>query len=174
MPNYCDYYMKIVGSKKNCEKFIKRLRSYDEPNHFWRIFDANIHYEENVNGDNSDIVECYIDGCCAWSLESCCRASGYSGGVDLFEVNTRELELKMEAYSRELGMEFEEHYTYDHGECLANECVDIGVYWWDKDEYQTYEKYLTENEGAPPECEFDENNEAITGGFGDSWGEWTI
>ena len=175
MPNYCSYNMKIIGSRKNCDEFIRRLKSYDEPNHFWRIFEATVYDEQVADGDNSDNVSFSIDGYCAWSLESCCRSSGYSHGIDLFEVNTRDLNLKMEAYSREPGLEFEEHYIYDHGECLADECVSIGVYWWDKDEYPTYEEYLADNEGAPPECEFDEDtDEALIGGFGDSWGVWTI
>lgn len=174
MPNYCDYDMKIIGSKKDCDEFVKRLKSYDEPNHFWRIFEATV-YDEKIVGENgsNDVAYC-IFGYCAWSLESCCRASGYSDGVDLFEVNTRDLNLKLEAYSREPGIEFEEHFIYDHGKCIADECVDICVYWWDRDEYPTYEDYLADNKGAPPENQFDGNDEAITGGFGDHWGEWMI
>ena len=170
MPNYCEYSMKIVGSRENCKKFLDRMNDYDEPYHFWRIFEATP-YEGN---EKDGVLEMYISGYCAWSLESCCRASGYSGGTDLFAVNTKELNLEMEAYSHEPGMEFEEHYLYSKGECLADECVDIDCYWWDESEYPTYAEFKADNPGAPPEYEFDENSEAYTGGFGANYGHWHI
>ena len=42
MPNYCDYEMKIKGTKKNCEEWLSRMNDYEKENHFWRIFDADI------------------------------------------------------------------------------------------------------------------------------------
>lgn len=171
MPNYCDYQMKIVGAKEDCQAFVRRLESYTEPNHFWRIFQADVYDEESLE----DRVAIYVEGYCAWSLETCCRASGYSNGTDLFEVNTRELRLKMEAFSREPGLQFEEHYIYDHGNCLADDCENITVYWWDRDEFPKYEDYLAEHEGTPSEREFDDNNDEIfVGGFEDAWGVWNI
>jgi len=142
MANNCCYSMKIVGTKGNCERFVRKLKSYEEPNHFWRIFEAGVY---NCDGDD-DNYEMYICGDCAWSLETCCRASGYSHGIDLFEVNTRELELKLEAWSEESGIGFQEHYIYDNGECLADEC----------------------------EEKFDSNDEVVVGGFGDEYEEWHI
>lgn len=170
MPNYCWYSMKVVGQKDDCEAFVDRLINYDSPNHFWRIFCANVDGRE----DEGEVVSLYITGDCAWSLETCCRASGYSNGVDLFSINTEDLNLKMEAYSREPGMCFEEHYIYDNGECVVDQCEEIDVYWWDRDEYPTYKEFAEDHPSAPPECYFDDTDEVVTGGFGGDFERWHI
>lgn len=146
MANNCYYEMKVQGKKSDCEEWLKRMRSYEEPNHFWRIFSSDV-YEEC--GDNEDY---YIKICgdCAWSLESCCRTSGYSGGVDLFAVNTKELNLRMEAYSQEEGFGFQEHYIYDKGECLAAECEDWTSIYYDSPEFPSFEDFKAEFD--IPEC----------------------
>ena len=170
MPNYCDYTMKIVGDEKNCQEFLKRMKSYDEPNHFYRIFAADV-YEEKNEGAKSEV---YINGYCAWSLESCCRESGYSDGVDLFAVNTEELNLQMEAYSREPGLAFEEHYIYKQGNCLVDECRDITPWWWDDSEFPTFEEFQAKYPDAPPKEYFDEGGNAYVGGFGNEYEHWHI
>ena len=170
MPNYCDFSIKVVGSKENCDKFFNLLDSYDDNNHFWRIFEAYVADEYNNDTETS----MYICGYCAWSLETCCRASGYSKGIDLFEINTRNLNLKMEAYSREPGVGFEEHYIYEYGECVEDECRDIETFFWDTGEYPTYTEFKNEYPDAPPEEQFEDTNEAYTGGFGDHYEEWSI
>lgn len=170
MPNYCNFSMKIVGEKSKRDIFVKRLVDYNQPNHFWRIFTADI-YDEWDDGESGATLLC---GDCAWSLETCCRASGYSNGVDLFAVNTEELGLKLEAYSREPGMQFEEHYIYDNGECIKDECVDVVVFWWDTYEYPTFEEFKKDYEEAPDESCFDDNGEAYIGGFGDNYENWCI
>ena len=168
MPNYCDFTMKIVGSRKDCRTFMTRLVSYDVPNHFYRIFEADVYDEREVEGTTS----LYISGYCAWSLYTCCKGSGYFDG-DLFEINTRELNLKMEAYSREPGADFEEHYIYDNGECLEDSCVDTETWYWDTTEFPTYEAFKEEYPDVPPEDSFVEGT-AIIGGFGDGYGYWNI
>lgn len=168
MPNYCDYIMKVVGKQNDCRTFMTKLKSYDVADHFWRIFEADAQEEKN-----EEKFSLYISGYCAWSLESCCRASGYSNGIDLFEVNTRELSLKMEAYSHEPGIGFEEHYIYDNGECIKEECVDMTEYFWDKSEFPTYEEFVEEYPDAPPADSF-EDYVSVAGGFGDGYGEWHI
>lgn len=170
MPNYCDFAMKVVGKKTDCRTFMSKLKSYSVPNHFWRIFEAN-GYDEETHGDQTSL---YIEGYCAWSLESCCRASGYSKGVDLFDVNTRELNLKLEAFSSEYGMGFEEHYIYDNGECKACECIDVTEYFWDRTEFPTYQEFKEEYPDAPPEEKFDLEDSVVVGGYGDNYAAWTI
>ncbi len=171
MPNYCNYDMKITGSKEGCYALLNCMRSYDDPNHFWRIFSSDV-YDES--GDEEEHV-LYVCGDCAWSLETCCRASGYSGGVDLFDVNCARFNVCLEAYSREPGMQFEEHYIYDNdGECMLDECRDIEVFWWDKGEFPEYTDYLKDCPDAPPESAFDDTNEVYRGGFGNEYGVWHI
>jgi hypothetical protein len=163
--------MKIIGSQEGCDNFVKRLSSYDEPNHFWRIFEADVYDREDV-GDSE--IALYIGGYCAWSLESCCRASGYSNGADLFAKNTKELHIKMEAWSREPGVQFEEHYVYDNGKCILDECKNIEVYYWDKLEFPEYKDFLLDYPDAPPESAFYDENEIIVGGYGEEFGVWHI
>lgn len=146
MANNCYYEIKVQGKKSDCEKWLKRMQSYEEPNHFYRIFSSDV-YEEGGNNEDHYIKIC---GDCAWSLESCCRTSGYSGGVDLFAVNTKELGLRMEAYSQEEGMEFQEHYIYDKGECLADECEDWTSIYYDSSEFPSFEDFRAEFD--IPEC----------------------
>ena len=174
MPNYCDYRMKVVGKKENLDKFIKKLEDYDEPKHFWRMFQADI-YDEGEN-----FVE--VGGTCAWSIESCCRASGYSNGIDLFAENTKDLELKLEVWSREEdGMFFEEHYLYDNGKCLTDECENIipEMPRWDKEDYPTFEEFVEdwglEDCDISPEDFTDEGEYRFyeKGGFA-NWGEYEI
>lgn len=171
MPNYCDYSMKVKGTKKNCMEFHDRLRNYDKENHMWRVFDATIYEEKGTDSD----YELYITGYCAWSIESCCRSSGYSGGVDLLEVNTRELNLLLEVWTQEIGFGFQEHYIYEEGNCVVDEECNIESFWWDKDEFPTYEEFKAEYEDAPSEEEFEANgtDEVIVGGFED-YGWWSI
>lgn len=113
MANNCEYSMKIVGSKWARDKFMKKLMDYDEKNHFFRIFSA---YPTDVDGEDATLIY----GDCAWSIETCCRAGGYSKGVDLLEVNTRDLKLKLEVFSTEPGCGFQEHYIYDNGEMVES------------------------------------------------------
>ena len=131
MANDCYYEMKVYGRREDCEEWLRRMKSYDAPNHFYRIFSSDV----CVVGGGENGYHIMIVGDCAWSLESCCRASGYSGGIDLFAVNTKELHLRMEAYSREPGIGFEEHYIYDKGECLADECEDLERHYYDRSEF---------------------------------------
>ena len=171
MPNYCDFTMKIVGKKTDCRTFISKFSPNNKiTNHFWRVFEVDIYNEETHDNQTS----LYIYGQCAWSLESCCRASGYSNGTDLFEVNTKKLNLKMEAYSSEYGIGFEEHYIYNHGVCEACECIDATEYFWDRTEFPTYQEFKEEYPDAPPEEKFEGEDPVIVGGFGERYAIWTI
>lgn len=163
MANYCDYNMRVRGTKENVYKFHKRMRDYDSPNHLFRMFAADI-YDEYDNEDGTTTID--IGGYCAWSIESCCRASGYSNGVDLFEVNTRELELKLECWSSEEGMCFQEHYLYDNGECQINDSVDWYVYCFDESE-QTFEEFLKSNNIKNKTKEDLQDDLLYVGGFKD-------
>lgn len=152
--------MLVKGRKEDCDKWLAKMKSYDEPNHFFRIFDATVIEEYEENGGHC----MRISGDCAWSLYSCC-IDGYPT-VDLFTENTRELHLKMEVYSSEPGMCFQEHYIYEYGECLANESRDYTEYYWDRREYPDFEEYRRE-EDIPDDVKESDFNEEIcsVGGF---------
>lgn len=164
MPNFCWYEMKIKGSKENCYRWLKKMKSYDEHNHFWRMFDPI-----NIDDEGGTEYDYYMkfSGDCAWSLESCCRDSGYSGGVDLFAENTKDLQIKMEAYSSEPGCCFQEHYIYDNGVCIADRCVDYHEIYWDRYEHKSFDSFKKEFELPAHiiESDFDDDGYCEIGGF---------
>ena len=55
MPNYCDYSIKVVGAREDCFKFFDKLKSYDEQDHFWRIFEHDI-CEATEFGDSAALI----------------------------------------------------------------------------------------------------------------------
>lgn len=98
-------------------------------------------------------------------------------GIALWSKNLisfiRESHLEIECFSEESGMCFQEHYLYDHGECRIDACVDWNQYYYDEDEYESFEDFkerfdlpedLTEDDlddgdyysigGFPDYCEF--------------------
>lgn len=167
MANNCFYQITVVGEKESCEAWLKKMESYEEENHFYRFFSSEVCGEDSLK-DGKYRME--IIGDCAWSLDSCCRASGYSNGKDLFQINTRDLELKMEAYSKEPKLGFAEHYIYDKGKCILEERVKYSEYYWDKSEFPTYELYKNDyfkeyGEDPPEESKFDEQGICRIGGF---------
>lgn len=169
MPNLCYYEMKIKGTKENCEQWVRKMESYDEPDHFFRMFSP---IECDGEGTDDD-YSMKIWGDCAWSLESCCR-SGYTN-EDLFAKNTKALNLDMEVFSQEEGCEFQEHYIYKKGECICDECVDWEEYYYDTCEFDTFEKFKTEYDlpSDLTEDDLDEGEYYHVGGFED-WGVFEI
>ncbi|MDO4469832.1 MAG: hypothetical protein Q4C84_08315 [Bacillota bacterium] len=166
MANDCQYEMKIKGTKSNCKEWLKKMQSYDEKNHFWRIFEAEV-YDEDGSEEDYYMV---IAGDCAWSLESCCRASGYSDGIDLFEINTKELALEMEVYSSEPGLCFEEHYHYKNGNCLIAECVEAfyeNIYLYNT--FEEFKECLIERDAKFKTLKEDEAMEEYKFGGFSSW-----
>ena len=170
MPNYCNYSMRIKGTRENVMEFHRRMEDYDTPNHLWRIFEADIYDKRN---NENGIVTIDVGGSCAWSIESCCRASGYSGGVDLLEVNSKELNLEIESWSDECGMGFQEHYLYKNGECLIDECVDWYEYYYDEDEYESFEEFKKDCQ-LPNEVTEDDLDEGYHCGGFDNYCEFQI
>jgi len=140
MPNYCDYTMRIRGKKEDRDKWVELMNNYELENHFFRIFET---WRDNDWFDREDCE--MVSGYCAWSIESCCRESGYSEGKDLLAINSRELNLDVEVWSEEPGCGFQEHYIYSKGQCLTAECKDLNVYIWDTEKYETWKEFKENN-----------------------------
>ena len=172
MPNLCSYSMRVKGKKENVYEFHKRIGDYEKPNHLWRIFETDI-YDECENEDGTITID--VAGSCAWSIESCCRASGYSGGIDLFEINSRELKLEIECWSDECGCCFQEHYLYKNGECLIDDCVEWNEYYYDEYDYESFEEFKKECDipDDVTEDDLDDGCYYYTGGF-DNYCEFQI
>jgi len=137
MPNYCNYEMQIVGSKRAIERVVACLRAdYDynkgKPTHkhFFRVFEA---YCDEVRKEGKNRYRAFIFGYCAWSVYSCmCKGEDtyYNDvkkshrdifmGTNLYEQSKN---CEIEVFSEEEGFEFSEHYLLKNGKCLVDDCV---------------------------------------------------
>ena len=142
MPNYCDYEMKITGSKKAINRVIECLKAdynygIGKPahKHFFRVFECYGDDEDFVNEGNG-VFSKVVWGYCAWSIHSCMlKGESYSYyntcknshpdifmGTDLAEQSE---DCTIEAFSEEPGIGFSEHYLFKNGVCFIDECVEI-------------------------------------------------
>lgn len=138
MPNYCNYEMKIRGSKNAIQRVVDCLKAdYNytigkpEHKHFFRVFQAEV--SDFVKVDDKDTYEVFIWGDCAWSVYSCmCKGEHtYYNSLkesypDIFMGTTLEEQSKdciIEVFSEEEGMEFSEHYLFENGKCLIDACA---------------------------------------------------
>lgn len=140
MPNYCNYEMKIKGSKRAIQRVVDCLKAdynYDHGKpahkHFFRVFDV---YENEMEKNEDGTYTLFVCGDCAWSVHSAMVSktgeSYYSYlkknfpqdfmGTTLFEQSKN---CEIEVFSEEPGCEFSEHYLFKNGVCLIDDCVDI-------------------------------------------------
>ena len=138
MPNYCEYEMKIKGSKKAIERVINCLKqdynySKCKPSHkhFFRVFEC-FDDEEFVKNEDGTFTK-FVWGDCAWSVHSCMlkgQNTYYDSvkndfpnifmGTDLEEQSK---DCEIEVFSEEEGCAFSEHYIFKNGKCLLDDCV---------------------------------------------------
>lgn len=142
MPNYCNYEMHIKGRKEACKEFRKMMVDYNLPKHFWRVFEADIVEE---SGSEEEYVM-HIAGYCAWSVYSCMFEGKHTyaedfGGTSLQKESER-LQLEIEVYSEEPGLQFMEHYYFNNGEELINEEIKWECHYYDEDEYESFDEWL--------------------------------
>ena len=134
MPNLCDYDMRVEGKKDNVEKLL-RIMKYEEPIHMYRIFSAEI-YDSKRKSEDVYVVS--ICGDCAWSVYVCmlegnsCYYQGEPDGTSLLQL-TKELNLKIEIFSSEPGIGFQEHYFIDKGKLIVDEEADYNEFWFDEE-----------------------------------------
>ena len=140
MPNYCNYEMKIKGSKKAIQRVVACLEAdynYDrgkpEHRHFFRVFD--VFYDDPVKVDKN-VYELFVHGDCAWSVHSAMVSktgeSYYAYlknnfphdfmGTTLLEESKN---CEIEVFSEEPGCEFSEHYIFKNEKMICDDCVDI-------------------------------------------------
>ena len=172
MPNYCEYEIHVRGKKENCRKFHQIMTDYNLPEHFFRVFQADV--TDEYGTDEDYCME--IAGDCAWSVY-CCMCEGpfsYAAsngkGVTSLKKESHRLGLDVESWAEERGFEFQEHLRYQNGKCLVNECHDVTWYFYDRSEYSSFEEFLKENElTGYTEDDLDDNDEIIVGAQ-----EWTF
>ena len=140
MPNYCDYEMKIKGSKNAIKRVLDCLNAdynYGEGKpshqHFFRVFQAEETRPIKRNEDGTYTQ--YVYGYCAWSVSSCMLDGGFSyyqlvkkDHPEIFMGTTlteQSKDCEIEVFSEEPGMGFSEHYIFKNGECLCEEKCEI-------------------------------------------------
>lgn len=169
MANLCSYSMRVKGNRDSVCRFYNRMINSDMPNHLCGIYEADIN-KLPENKDGTITIE--IVGACAWSIENCRTKEE---GIDLLAVNSKELNLIIEIWSDECGIGFQEHFLYKKGKCLCSKCIPWNEYFYNTDEFRSFEEFkeaylLPDNIS---EKDLDENNCYYTGGF-DNYCEFSI
>lgn len=144
MPNYCYYSMCVRGTKENVEEFIKVIEAdynytdmkFTYKRHFFRVFEADYGEIEQMGDDDYRVT---ISGDCAWSVATCMLEGGYYRDIKAryprefrgttLPKESKRLNLAIEVYSEECGMCFQEHYLFDNGDTIIDECVDYNEYY---------------------------------------------
>ena len=181
MPNYCDYEMIVKGKKENVEEFVRVIKTdyeYDDVGnckceagrHLWRVFEANsdiLDIEDGMSVAN-------IWGYCAWSVYSCMFDGDGTYQHDrpnrcgtTLQIESTNLGLEIEVYSKEPGICFMEHYYIDNGEVTINECVDYKE--WYTDDYDTVEEMNEACDTHFTQAEFDNADDGYISEGGMDW-----
>lgn len=176
MANICSFSMKVRGKHEDIEKFYNAM---SQNGNIWmgRGAEAEINYDDEAG-------TAMIDGWCKWSIQSALIDNAISmrtkpemwafGNADVDSLMfitlleaTEKWNLVMEVYSEESGCCFQEHYVFDNGEVLCDDCVDYEEYWFD--DYETKEE-------AEAELEIDITDEEWVEGFSSCGGfsEWSF
>lgn len=176
MPNYCYYEMKVVGIDDNIDELISMM-NYNHPTyHFHRVFEADVY----DRGDGYAL----ISGDVAWSIYSamlCLLGGCESTGKEYTFISnvSKSLQLKIEIFSSEPGIGFQEHYLIRNGEMMIEGCEDYTEYYFDELYYkgETYEEkfaaFLEEYKLNITPDDLNENGNYCIGGI-KNFGVWTI
>lgn len=153
MPNYCRFTMAVAGYHSNVDAFINVLNYKDENHQMYRVFEADVYDRVDINLWS----KAYITGDCAWSVYVCMLPGFGTYFSDDFEytfksiVNHKEikfigtnclleakrLNLTIEIYSEEPGMQFCECYKILPNGILSVDKQGKFESWWIED-YQSY------------------------------------
>ena len=182
MANNCWYDMHVCGTRESLDEFWHVLQDYDYPRHFYRVFSAE-KYDSYQNKDGT-FTDC-ISGDCAWSVRSCMTiapvgtyAKGDRETDTSLQLESQRLGLKIEVFSAETGVGFQEHYRYENGVEIANEETDYGEFEFEPSEYEgdsvseKFESFLKENglSGCGYSlADLDDCNWLSVGGFGNDY-----
>lgn len=139
MPNWADCEMSVVLPSKNADKFENLFLERDSENnkekerYFARCFKHYSERETNKHG----LTRLFIHFDAAWSLNSC-MVDGYpqesEGKCPTLEDVCKEMNvIRLSAYSREPGLEFEEQmlyssengFFYDSRDMYCEPCYDF-------------------------------------------------
>ena len=157
MANCCYFTMKIAGKPEQVNQFANQLNTG-----FGRVysFETDLLTIEKDSCPRSDLISVIGQGDCAWSISTAMP--------NLLEVSER-LGLCIEVFSSEPGNGFQEHYIYDKGSLLVDECVDYCEYWVSGYGEEEIQELLEELEITREELfsKLNEDEDYCIGGFED-------
>lgn len=139
MANNCFYMLRAVSNKKAALDRLVSIMKYEDPwFYIYRVFSA----EEDAEYEESDgLFSLEIWGDVAWSARLWVHdeQSSYNPKTEKQYKTLTELckmlNIAVEIYTKETGLEFQEHYIVDNlGNILVSECVDWGEEYDDDDE----------------------------------------
>ena len=179
MANICSFSMMVKGKHDDIEQFYKAM---SQDGNIWmgRGADAEIDYDDNYDGDGTDRAQ--IDGWCKWSVSSAMISNAISMRTEpniwafskrekddlkfitLIEA-TEQWNLVVEVFSEEPGCCFQEHYVFDNGTVLYDECIEY--YEYCICDYDTKEEAEKELEIEITDEEWDSQDYISRGGFGE-------
>ena len=127
MANICHFLMKIAGKEANVQEFIRMLQWKDAYANagLGRVYSFEVD-TDTMEASPGDGKLCAIEGAgdCAWSFKTAIQ--DFQNRSLLEETNR--LDLVIEAFSSEPGLEFQEHVLIDRGKLLLEECVDYSEF----------------------------------------------
>ena len=139
MPNYCNYEMKIKGSKRAIERVMGCLKAtYDyyegKPSHK-HFFRSYVDYENETTQNEDGTFSKIVLGACAWSVKSC-MCTGWGTYYEYAKKEHKDIFMgtslkeqsrgcEIEVFGEEPGVGFSEHLIFKNGKCLCNEVADV-------------------------------------------------
>lgn len=185
MANICDFSMFVIGEKDNIEKLYDAL---NQEGNIWigrGVADADILIEVYSNQHHSAV----INGWCKWSVQSALIDNAISmrsgnrrwsfGNVDVSKLEfitlkeaSEKWNLVIEVYSAEDGIGFQEHYVFDNGVVVVDECVDWRA-GWDISDYDSRRDFEEDYDIEITDEEWEDRYIQESGGFGEwEFGLW--
>lgn len=172
MANICDFTMRIAGTEPAVAELLNGIAN--ELSWHWRI-------DESIqNGELTPYPGCKssalgyadVEGSCAWSIRS---SMIENKGERTLKTEAKRLGLVIEAFSREPGLQFQEHYLIGRdGNAVIADCIDFWQYSVDstpEEEWEYIEKVTGHTREMLMRTECDGYISA--GGYGSEYGEFT-
>ena len=148
MANDCVFKLKAYGKPENLQHLIACFKNeYDQGPHFWNITNFSVIDEATIKSGYFE-----LSGTCNWSLY-CTMFDGlhtyqdiankefkYHNGVTITDIS-KENNIKLELFSTEPGVGFQEHFIIDNGEIITEEVTDYAEYSY----YDILDEYNSEH-----------------------------
>lgn len=133
MANVCEFEMKVTGAMENVKKALEIfITEYENDEGEFVSSSGNpFIFGTSINEVEEEEHGIIIKGDCAWSVAQCMLdvpSSYYAENKHLDSFNgttlplvSEELQLKIEVFSKEDGILFQEHYLIDNGSMIVSE-----------------------------------------------------